>query len=478
MASNSRQNQIELLYLLREKRIRESRESFFVFCQTIAPDFYLNDRPHLKELCETLQGLYEGTLGKKKLIIMLPPRHGKSRTLVNFCMWVLGKSKKNRIITCSYNDDQATEFSRFTRDGIELKKVFPYEIDYSDIFPNTKMSSDNKSYQKWALDGEFFNYKGSGIGGSITGKGANISIVDDPVKDAEAAFNELSLDKIYRWYIGTFISRKEEGAIEIICMTRWAHEDLIGRVLKTDMDAWHILKMEAYDREEDQMLCPALLSKESYQEKSKIMDSAIFNANYHHNPVNIEGRLYKAFKIYSVKPEFERIINYTDTADQGNDYLCSISAGVYQNELYILNVYYTAEGMEITEPATAEMFLKDKVSTAYIESNNGGRGFARAVQRILTEKYATNKISIQWFTQTKNKQSRILTNSNFVMEHVYFPELWAQRFPEFYHAISSYQGKGKNKHDDAADALTGLVEMIDTIRIMPVEISASGKRFF
>jgi len=134
--------------------------------------------------------------------------------------------------------------------------------------------------------------------------------------------------------------------------------------------------------------------------------------------------------------------------------------------------------MEITEPAMAEFLLRDRVSTAYIESNNGGRGFARSIQRILSEKYKINKISIQWFHQSKNKQARILTHSNFVMEHVYFPEFWAQRFPDFYAAVNAYQSKGRNRHDDAADALTGLTEMIDTIRIMPVEIESGGRRYF
>jgi len=103
--------------------IRESRDSFWRFCQTLAPEFYQNSRWHLRKTADCLQALYEGTPmpdGKvyRKLMMNSPPRHGKSRTLINWCMWCYGKNITNRIITASYGDDLATDFSRYTRDGI------------------------------------------------------------------------------------------------------------------------------------------------------------------------------------------------------------------------------------------------------------------------------------------------------------------------------------------------------------------------
>lgn len=505
MKNLSRADKERRLILLREKRIRICRLSFWEYCKTESPDFYREDRWHLKLNCFTLQALYERKLTKAhfrklceeiaptwyaesidwdrlidghiytKLMQNLPPRHGKSRTLVNFCKWVLGKSKKSRIITCSYNDDLATTFSRYTRDGITEKKNLPTQIVYSDIFPESKIKQGNAGYQEWALEGEFFNYKGAGVGGSITGKGCNISIVDDPVKDAETAFNENALDKIWQWYTGTFLSRLEDGnggGIEIVNMTRWAKGDVCGRLLNgPEKNEWLILSMEACNTS-GEMLCPSLLSKGKYESLKKNMDEVIFGANYHQRPVDVQGKLYKNIKTYTTLPAdsngaslTESVLSYTDTADEGSDFLCTVVAHIYQGCGYVTDVYYTKEGMDVTEPGTASFLYKNNVNLALIESNNGGKNFARNVRNILWTVLQTKAVVVKWFSQSKNKMARILTNSNFVMENIYFPINWKDRWPEFYAAITSFQREGKNKHDDAPDALTGLAEMIQGINL-------------
>ena len=114
--------------------------------------------------------------------------------------------------------------------------------------------------------------------------------------------------------------------------------------------------------------------------------------------------------------------------------------------------------MEQTEPATAKMLYKNKVNKVKIESNNGGRGFARSVKSILEQEYKSNRCIIKWFHQSKNKQARILSNATWVMEHIYFPVGWQNSWPEYYEAMTKYQREGKNKHDDAADATTGVCE--------------------
>lgn len=101
--------------------------------------------------------------------------------------------------------------------------------------------------------------------------------------------------------------------------------------------------------------------------------------------------------------------------------------------------------MEKTEPATAEMLYKGKVNVADVESNNGGRGFARAVQRDLKERYKSNFCTVKWFYQNQNKTARIISNSTWVMEHIYFPANWKDKWPEYYKAMSTYQKEGKNK---------------------------------
>lgn len=467
---NAIQAQIELLEALIEERKYLSRISFWEYCKTRAPDFYIDGRTHLESICETLQALYEGRLLNEEgvpyenMIMNIPPRHGKSRTLIHFCEWVLGDSQKNRIITASYNEDLATVFSRYTRDGISEEKVYPHEIVYSDIFPNVKVKRGDSSYRQWALEGQHFNYKGAGLGGSITGKGGNILIVDDPIKNAAEAQNENALDKQWQWFTDTFLSRQEQTdrSIKIVNMTRWSKKDICGRILEGKRAAeWYVLMMPAMD-EEGNMLCPELLNRKNFDALSDFMDEAILNANYYQQPLDLKGRLYKAFKTYDGDlPTFKSIQNYTDTADTGDDYLCSIVYGVtFDNEAYVLDVLYTKAPMEETEPDTAKMLYTNKVNHAYIESNGGGRGFARSVEKELMEKHNSNYTYIEPFHQSENKVARILSNSTWVMNHIYFPINWKDKWPDYYKAMTEYQREGKNKNDDAPDATTGVAEFV------------------
>jgi predicted phage terminase large subunit-like protein len=461
----------------RNKIIESGINSLWQYCKLKSPGYFTEDKTYLIDLINTLQKFYEKKLLKpdgtpyKKLMINIPPRHGKSRSLINFCQWVLGKNPEERVIECSYNDDAAGDFAKYTRDGIQEERVNESLFVFSDFFPTTKIKYGSHSYFKWALEGQFFNYLGAGIGGSITGKGGSILIIDDPIKLAEEAFNEDRLEKIWSWYTGTFLSRGDaEGGepLEIIVMTRWANGDICGRLLDGDeADEWYVFKLEVFDAKNDTMLCERVLSKKRYFELKKKMPAEIFLANYHQETVDQQGRLYKSFKTYDEipldkrgNPVFEIIKNYTDTADEGDDNLCSINYGVYQGEAYILDVYFTKDGMEITEEATAKFLMNSKVRTAKIESNNGGRGFARNVKRILWDKYKVNKISIHWFHQSKNKKARILSESAFVQEHIYFPVNWKDRWPAFHKSMITFLKEGKKQPDDAQDCITGVAENI------------------
>lgn len=458
----------------REIRCELARRSFWHFCKLLAPDFYKDDRGYLKTLCDTLQNLYEGTLiakdGKpfRNLIIEIPPRHGKSRTLTNFSAWVLGKKHTNKIITASFNDDLAQDFSRFTRDIISEEKNLQEDIVYSDIF-DARIKKGDAAAHKWALDGQYFNYKGCGIGGSITGKGGNILIIDDPVKDAETAYNENALEKIWLWYTGTLIQRSEK-AIKILCMTPWSKKDLGGRLREKQGDKWHVLTMPVMS--DGEMLCEDIMTAEEYEEMKSIGDANIISANYDLVRLDVKGQLYQKFNTYDELPEqTEGNIGYTDTADEGSDYLCSIQGKKKGNYIYVTDVIYTQEPQEKTEILVSDSIQSTETREQMVESNNGGRGFARSIQRLLDErKY---RCSVKWFHQSQNKKARILTNAPIVQEYVIFPVDWTIRWRDFYLALMSYQKEGKNKHDDAPDALTGLVEhfSIRKINAIPATVA-------
>ena len=117
--------------------------------------------------------------------------------------------------------------------------------------------------------------------------------------------------------------------------------------------------------------------------------------------------------------------------------------------------------METTEPQVARTIYEYNVAIADIESNGGGRGFARSIRRILEKEYNSNRTKIVAFHQSKNKESRILSQATWVMDHIYMPTDWQVRWKDFAKAILRYQREGKNEHDDAPDALTGVAEKIN-----------------
>ena len=316
----------------------------------------------------------------------------------------------------------------------------------------------------WSLEDGYNNYLATSPTGTATGFGATLMIIDDVIKNAEEANNADVKEKHWEWFTNTMLSRLEEGGKIIIIMTRWASDDLAGKALEhfkeIGMKVRHI-NMRAI-QEDGSMLCSEILSYKSAMNKKATMGAEIFNANYQQEPIDIKGRLYSSFKTYDgLLPQFKSIKNYTDTADTGSDYLCSIVYGVtFANEAYVLDVIYTKEPMEITEPLVAEQLYNFNVNDADIESNNGGRGFARSVDNLLWEKYQSNRTYINPFTQSKNKIARILSNATWVMQHIYFPVDWKNRWSDYYDAMIKYQREGKNAHDDAPDATTGIAEMI------------------
>ena len=161
------------------------------------------------------------------------------------------------------------------------------------------------------------------------------------------------------------------------------------------------------------------------------------------------GNLFKNLLTYDKLPEDgERIIAYCDTADEGNDFLSCIAGVVKNGEGYVTDIYYTQDPMTITQPMTAKFLVDNEVNDAKIESNNGGKGFADEVQRIIWQQYQTRHINIMWFPQLSNKESRIKTGAAFVLKHIYFPENVATRWPKFYLDLIRYQIEGKNQHDD------------------------------
>ena len=446
-----------------------ARRNFFYFCHLRAPKFYRADRPYIVKLCKEFQDFYESD--EVVLIVNMPPRFGKSRTAGLFEQWVFGKNSTEQIMTGSYNETLSTTFSKAVRNGIQEIKGDPDKIVYSDIFPGVKIQRGDAAMNLWSLEGQHASYLATSPSGTATGFGATLLVLDDLIKSAQEAFNDEHLKNLWQWFADTMFSRLEEGGKLIIIMTRWASEDVAGRAMKYFKEEGvpvRTVTMKALINESThEMLCPAILSYKRYLLKVRAMSEEIASANYQQIPIDLKGRLYQSFKTYDDiprndrgKPLFTAIKSYADTADTGKDYLCNIIYGEYLKEAYVLDIYYTKDAMEKTEPETAKRLHENDVRIADIESNNGGRGFARNVERILKDKFRSNKCKVRWFHQSQNKRARILTNSSWVQDHVYFPRDWRTRWPDYYKAMYKYQKEGKNAFDDAPDATTGVAEKI------------------
>lgn len=500
MNSNSLQ-----LAIRRAAKIECARRFFWDHCKLVSPDFYKEDRLHLKKICDSLQALYEGRIIKyrldsewiiadcirdvlpnaivcKKLMLNIPPQHGKSRTLINFVTWLFGKNSKEKVITASYNNDTASDFSRYTRDAIDSKSIAEYDIVYSDIFPKTKIKKGNAGFEKWALDGSHFSYIGVGIGGSVTSKGGSVLIVDDPIKSAEDALNENNLERIWLWYTSTFLSRvsADQGEpIEIICMTRWSDKDICGRILEntnTGRFDWFIIKMAAYDELTDTMLCSSLFSRKRYLDMESLTLPMIFKANYKQIPGSKTGALFQDgdlqfFQMQDLKKaNQEAILGYIDVADEGDDNLSFPLAYVFPNKIFITDIVFTQDGIDLSLPACVsvlkdqELYDEKKIlirqfDYVRVEANNQGGGFIRdlrafvGVDRVLAVK------------NTTNKNTRILMQYGFIKKYFYFRNDYAPNsdYARFMAQLGAYMKDGSSKKDDAPDSIAGLSKFIRSL---------------
>lgn len=448
---------------IRELELERARISFWHFCNLLYPKFFKKERTYLREFCGTLEHFVLDS-DKPFCVINLPPRHGKSFVAQCLTAWILGLDPLYRIMTGSYNEDLSGTFSKTVRNLIQTEKVGD-AIVYSDIFPETRIKYGDAQSKRWATEAQAqTSYLATSPNGTATGFGCDFLICDDLIKNAEDAYNENTLESIWKWFTDTMLSRLEGKRKTIIIMTRWAEKDLAGHILEAFGDQVELI---IYRAETDgKMLCDEILDRNAYGFLKREMSLDILEANYNQTPVDVQGRLYREFKEWETLPtgsdggRLGVLMNYTDTADTGSDYLCSINYLVYEKEAYVTDLVFTNEPMEVTEPAVAELFYSGDVSQAVIESNNGGRGFARNVGDLLRQKYQTNRTTITPQTQSKNKISRILTSSAWVQNHVYMPLGWRQRFPEFYKQVMNYQRKGKNAHDDAVDVLAAIFESI------------------
>lgn len=457
--------QRELIRL--EARKQLARLDFYEYCKLKYPKHYTEDKAYLEEVCHKFQWFIEQN-EKRFLIISMPPRFYKSFTATSGTEWLLGKFPDKKVMTGSYNETLSTTFAKKVRNTIaEVKPEGSDILIYNDIFPETKIKYGDASMSLWGLEGNTQpSYLATSPGGTATGFGADFILIDDIIKNSKEALNDAVLEGHWDWLTNTMMQRVEGDSWKfIIIMTRWATKDLAGRIEAAYPDETEIISMKAVlDKKNKVMLCDSVLNWDTYQIKTREMLAEIAEANYQQKPIDIKGRLYSDFNEWDEMPKDEEgnplpvfMRNYTDVADQGDDFLCSVNWFQHEDYVYIQDLYISDEDAEITEPRVAELLDTGDVSEAEFESNNGGKGYARNIERELSE-LGNNKTMVKWTPQTSNKEARILSSSAWNQKHILMPKGWARKYPKFYEQVMSYQKKGKNSFDDAPDVLAAIYE--------------------
>lgn len=200
---------------------------------------------HHKLLAEKLEAVERGDI--KRLIVVMPPRHGKSELVsVQFPAWFIGKNSDKAIITSSYSADLAVEFGSQTRNLINTK-------EFKNVFQEIKLAEDSQAKNNWGISGHRGKYVATGVGGAITGKGADVLIIDDPFKNREEADSPVTREKVWKWYTSTARTRLSPKGAMIIVHTRWHEDDLIGRLLKSEgADEWEVINLPAIAVKDDE----------------------------------------------------------------------------------------------------------------------------------------------------------------------------------------------------------------------------------
>ena len=219
--------------LVREK----AQKNFMAFVKEMWPGF-IHGRHHAL-MAKKFEEIAEGKL--KRLIINMPPRHTKSEFASNMLpAWFLGRFPDKKVIQCSNTADLSVGFGRKVRNLVDSEQ-------YAKIFPNVSLRADSKAAGRWATshNGDYFAI---GVGGTVTGKGADLLIIDDPHSEQEARLAQgdpTVFDSVYEWYTSGPRQRLQPGGAIIIVMTRWSDKDLTGKVLKNDASEWEVIELPA-----------------------------------------------------------------------------------------------------------------------------------------------------------------------------------------------------------------------------------------
>ena len=398
---------------------------------------------------------------KRRIIINMPPRHGKSELVCKyFPVWLLGNYPDRKVIITMHSSDLANKYGGWTRD------LF---VEFGQKLFGLTVSKSTKSKSSWEVAGHRGGLEAHGWKGSITGKGADLLIIDDLIKNHEEAYSTTYRESMKNWFASTAFSRLSPNAIVIVIMTRWHYDDVAGYLIETFPDMWEVINFPAIAETNDVLdRKPGdLLWKERfdqvYIDEQKLIQGAFFTSLYQQKPVVTNSVIFnpKNWDYYTERPKEMRkkldfVIQVWDTAfkeNENNDYSVCLTIGIDKNYYYLLDVFREKINFNLLESKAVELYKIWQPDQLCIE--DGGSG--QSLIQVLPYHYSIpvkpikpmNKVVRAHMVSSplENRETLLPKNASWITDFI--NEL--ARFPS-------------GKHDDQVDVFTIALQKLSKVK--------------
>lgn len=403
---------------------------------------------HLDYVAQKISQLRERPI---RLILSFPPRHGKSELCSHYTpVWFLKEFPWKRVIIASYEANFAAMWGGKAKDTIEANPSL-----------GISLTADTKAKAQWNIADFGGGMFATGVGGPVTGRGTDLLIVDDPVKNAEEAQSPVYRQKTWDWYQSTAYSRLEPGASIILIMTRWHEDDLAGRIMKEEAGNWEVIRFPAIaepndplGREEGEALWPARYPVKELvgplpsgkKPVREIVGPYWWAAMYQQRPTEVEGQIFKLdwWKYYKEVPQCKNRVQIWDTAfkeAQANDYSVCLTAGEFDKGYAILDVWRNRVEFPELERAAKNLYTRDAPNKVGVEDKASGQSLIQVLRR-------EAKIPIKAIKAVDDKVTRAQSITGLCEAgRIWLPESapWLQDF------IDELAAFPRGAHDDQVD---------------------------
>lgn len=393
--------------------------------------------------------------GGGRVILNLPPRHGKSEFISKWlCSWFLDTYvNKNIILTC-YGDELASSFGRAVRNHLQENQ-----------HTRAKVKPDSSAANRFdtTFGGTMIT---AGIGGAITGRGGHLLVCDDPYKNWEEAASENYRQKVKDWWDTTFKTRQEPGATIILLMTRWHHDDLASTLEKDEKEKWDVINFPAIAETNDELgrspgdaLCPARYNEEDLRIIQNGLPDQHWQSLYQQRPSSLDGDIFKAewWQYYDVAPNnFVQIVQFWDTAQKPgitNDWSVCATYGFTTNEAYLLDLWRKKVAAPDLEDAIKLNYNSWKPSQVVIEDKSSGASAIQYIQKF-------TQIPVLPVTPTKDKVLRAIESTPYLRAKKLFVPKSAPWLKEFLKEHNEFPNAA---HDDQVDTTSMMVNHVNSI---------------